>query len=191
MSITITVLDAASLAPTPEIGRFDVISVDYGPEAVATEHPVELGVEVTDHVQKKALRLVTEVFVTASPLGLGVPVPLAIDDAIGFFERALGQICTLVIDGEGTFSPMVLEAAPHTRSAVAGRGFSLRWKQIRIASAISVTIPPRMPAPVAAVGAPTEADLGECSTTEDVPTSKLLGAQLAAGGFVKATLGIP
>lgn len=186
--ITITLLDPASLAPTPDVAFFAFSRVDYGPEATATEHPVEVGVAVTDHVQIRPLRLTVEVYVTASPLGTAVP--FAVEDAIGFLERALGRACTLVIPKEGSFSPFVLEAAPHSRTAVEGRPFSLRFKQIRIAQAISVPIPPRQPAPVAQAGGPSEADLGESAPEEGKPKSNLATASDAGVGFVKSILGI-
>jgi hypothetical protein len=172
MSCTITI------PSTGEIGSFDFLRVDYVLEARATTHPVELGAEVTDHVQVLPLKMVVEVFVTASPLST-IPDPFAIEDAVGFFERAVGQVATIVIDGEGSFSSMVLEGAPHSRTAESGRAFSLSFRNIRIASALSVTIPPRQPAPVAAVGAPTEAPLGQQSTTPGVPSSKLFDLQEA------------
>lgn len=188
MSVTITILESSSLVPTPEIGRFDLIRVDFAPEATVTEHPVELGGEVSDHVQVRPLRFTAEVFVTASPLG--IPSPFAIDDAIGFFERALGKPTTVVIDGEGTFSPMVLEAFPHGRTNVAGRSFALRFKHVRIANSLSVTIPPRMPAPVAAVGAPSEASLGQQAPTPGTPTSVLRQTGDSIVGFARAAAGL-
>lgn len=172
-----------TITETGEIASFDVIRVDNSPEAVATAHPVELGGEVTDHVQTLSLRLGVEVYVTASPLGV-FPSPFAVEDAIGFFERALGKLCLLVIDGEGTFTSMVLEAFPHSRTAVKGRGFALRFKHVRIAASLSVAIPPRLPAPVAAAGAPTEQPLGQQATTPGVPTSKLFQLGSSINGFL-------
>ena len=166
MSCTITIPE------TGDVASFDFLRVDYVLEARATTHPVELGAEVTDHVQVMPLKMVVEVFVTASPLS-STPDPFAVEDAVGFFERAIGKVATVVIDGEGSFTSMVLEGAPHAKTTEGGRGFALTFRNIRIAAALSVTIPPRQPAPVAASGAPTEAPLGQQSTTPGVPSSKL------------------
>jgi Dit-like tail protein len=185
--MTVTLLDPTSLLPTPDFATFDFIHIEYSPEAVATEHPVEQGVAVTDHVQRRAYRFATEIMVTSSPLSV-FPQPFAVEDAVGFVERAVGLPATIVIDGEGTFSPFILEGAPHSRTMSQGRPFVLRWKQLRIASALSVVIPPRMPAPVAQVGAPTEVNLGQQSSTPGVPTSKLLNLQQSAAGLVKSVL---
>jgi hypothetical protein len=164
---------------TSESAAFDLLRVDFSPEAVATEHPVELGVDVTDHVQVRPLRFTAQAFVTSSPLGPN-PAPFAIEEAVGFFERQLGQLLTVVIDGEGTFSSMVLEGFAHGRDNRQGRPFDLRFKYVRVASAVSVAIPPRAPAPVAAAGAPTEQALGQQSTTPGTPTSALYQIRGAA-----------
>lgn len=142
---------------------FKFLRVDYSQEASVTEHPVELGAEPTDHVQVRPLRFTVEVLVTASPVG--IPDPTAIESARTFLELALGQLCTVVIVGEGTFVNCVLEAAPHAKTLVAERQFSLRFRQIRIAAGLSAPIPARTPAPVASAGAPTEAAPGQQATT--------------------------
>lgn len=182
--ITITITEIG------ETARFDLLRVDFSPEATVTEHPVELGAEVSDHAQVRPYRFAAEVIVTASPRS-PVPQPFAIEDAVGFFERAVGKLLTVVIDGEGTFSNMVLEAAGHSRETVGRRIFSCRFKYVRIAAAISVPIPPRLPAPVAAAGAPTEAPLGQQATTPGVPVSGLKAIKDATpnplsviGGFI-------
>lgn len=164
---------------------FPVVRVDFSPEAQVTEHPVEVGAEVADHVQVRPLRFTVETFVTASP---AVPLPGNVELALTFLEQAQGKVLVVVIDGEGTFTNYVLEAWPHSVTVLDGRAFSLRFKQIRLASAISVTIPARMPAPVAAVGAPTEAPLGQQAVAPVPPSSTLfeigsfLGSFLPGGG---------
>lgn len=157
---------------TSDSATFDLVRVDFSPEAIATEHPVEFGVDVSDHVQVRPLRFTAQVFVTASPRS-EIPAPFAIEEAVGFFERSLGQALTVTIPGEGTFTSMVLEGFSHGRTSLQGRPFELRFKYVRIASAVSVAIPPRTPAPVAAAGAPTEQPLGQQATTPGTPTSAL------------------
>jgi hypothetical protein len=179
--ITITILS------TGEIASFDgVISVDQSLEASVTAHPVELGAEVTDHVQKLPLRLGVDLIVTASPLGV-FPQPFAVEDAIGFFERALGQLLLIVILGEGTFSSMVLAGFPHSRGPTQSRVFALRFQHVRVAASLSVAIPPRMPAPPAAAGTSTEQALGQQSTAAGAgATSVLLDIGQSTTGLAKA-----
>lgn len=150
---------------------FPFTRVDFANEASVTEHPVELGGEVTDHVQVRAPRMTVEAFVTSSPLI--IPSPFAIETARTFLEAAIGQLATLTIPGEGVFSSYVLEAFTHSRTMAEGRSFTLRFRHVRIAAALSVTIPARMPAPVAAVGAPTEVARGQQSVAPVPPTSAL------------------
>lgn len=138
----------------------DVLRVDFSPEASITEHPVEIGANVTDHTQVRPYRFTVEAIATASPRGV-VPAPLAIDNAIMFLEGALGKLVTAVIDGVGTFTSYTIEAFPYSVTTRKARVFSIRFKQIRIASSVTVTIPPRTPAPVAATGAPSAQGLGQ------------------------------
>lgn len=139
----------------------DLLRVDFSPEASVTEHPVELGAEVTDHVQTRPLRFTAEVFVSDSPRLASLVTLRNTRAATLFFESLLGQLCNVVIADEGTFTSFVLEGCPHARSAQLGRTYSLRFRQVRIALAVSVLIPARLPAPIAAVGAPTEVDTGQ------------------------------
>lgn len=158
---------------------FEVLRVDHAPTAQATSHPVELGAEVTDHVQVMPYAFVVEAYVTETP-NL-VPIPAAVEQAKLFLEGALGKQLTVVIPGEGTFTSYVLESFRHSKTAVAGRGITMQFKQVRIAAGLSVAIPPRMPAPVAAAGAPSEQALGTQAATAGTPSSLAyngLGAML-------------
>jgi hypothetical protein len=170
MACLITIPELAGLSMS-----FDVVRVDFQNESIVTEHPVEFGAEVTDNVQVRPPRFVVEAIVTDSPLlrPTAVPIPLSVDLAIQFLEQAQGKLLTIKIDGEGTWLNCILERWPHSRTHVKGRRFELGFKQIRIASALSVSIPPRLPAPVAQVGAPDEFNAGEQPTAPGVPTSTL------------------
>lgn len=138
----------------------DVLRVDFSPEALVTEHPIELGANVTDHTQVRPYRFAVEAIVTASPRGV-VPAPTALQVATSYLEGAVGQLLNVVIDGVGTFNNYTLEACPYSVTSRQSRVFSLRFKQIRIAASVSVTIPPRLPAPVASTGAPSAQGLGQ------------------------------
>jgi|SRR5688572_15106431 len=158
------------LLPLPPM-IVNVSRVDFSPEASVTEHPVELGAAVTDHVQVRPTRFTVEVPVTDTPMATSLS-PLGVEPVRAFLEAVIGHPMTVTVDGEGTFPNCVLEAFPHTRTAEGGRVFACRFRQIRIAMAISVPIPARLPAPVAAVGAPTEVPLG-VQPVAPVPPSML------------------
>lgn len=174
MACLVTIPELAGLSHT-----FEVLGVDHQNEALVSSHPVEVGAEVTDHIQPLPIAFTVETFVTDSPLV--VPAAgSAVEQAVLFLEQLQGKLCTVTIDGEGTWQNMALVRWPHRRTAMEGRPFQLAFKQIRIALGVVVTIPPRQPAPVAQVGAPTEAGLGVQSTTAGVPTSTLaVGADIA------------
>ena len=167
---------------------FEVIRVDFAPAALVTEHPVEIGAEVTDHVQIRPQAFAAEVMISASPVGI-VPAVFPVQRALDFLEQAQGKLLTVDIPGEGLFLSMVLEGWPHALSLGADRSFVLRFKQIRVASALSVLIPPRLPSPIAEVGAPDAIDAGQQAATPGVPPSALLsigeGATTAIGGVLE------
>lgn len=158
---------------------FDYTRIEFIDEASVTEHPVETGAVVSDHVQRRPRRFVADLFVTSSPLS-PVEVPFAINRAAIFLAQAIGQRAEVYIEGEETFRDVVLESVSHARTASGGRAFVCRFRQIRIAQAMSVPIPARVPAPVAAVGAPTEAALGQQATTAVPDTSALSAIRGAA-----------
>lgn len=161
---------------------FEVARVSYTPSAVATSHPVELGAEVTDHVQVQGLQFGVDAIVTDSPLSTSLAAP-SVEIARTFLEGALGQALTVTIDGEGVFSSCVLESFPHERTAALGRVFACRFRQIRIASAVSVPIPARVPAPAAAAGAPTEVPLGQQAVSAVPETSALFDLRALLSPF--------
>lgn len=166
---------------TGETHTVDVARVDFGANARVTDHPVELGAEVTDHIQVQPLPFTVEALVSDSPR-LSSPVTLRNTRmATTFFEGAVGKLCTVVLDGEGTFQSYALESCAHTRTSELGRSYTLRFRQIRIASAVSVLLPPRLPAPVANVGQPTEQELGQqAAVPVDVPAESAAYAAAAA-----------
>jgi hypothetical protein len=186
MACILTIPELAGLSMS-----FEFLRVDFTPEAVITEHPVEIGSEVTDHAQVRPERFTVEIYVSDSPIPrpTTVPVPLSVDLARQFLEQCQGKLLTVQIDGEGIWNNCLLERWPHSRTIIAGRPFQLGIKQIRIANALSVLIPPRMPAPVAQVGAPTEQDLGQQATTAGVPTSTLSVGKDVITEFVGTLLG--
>lgn len=175
----------------PELGglsrSFELLGVDYSPQVAVTSHPVEQGAEVVDHAQTLPFAFTAQVYVTESPLG--TPEPAAVEQAVTFLEQAQRRLLNVTVDGDGTWTSCLLTRWPHSKSAIAGRGFALAFQQVRIASALSVPIPPRKPAPVARTGAPTEQDLGTQAPTTGTPTSLLRQGSDAASALLRNFLG--
>jgi hypothetical protein len=96
MACLITIPELAGLSKS-----FDVVRVDFSHESIVTEHPVEFGAEVTDHVQVRPDRFVVEVIVTDSPLlaVTAVPIPFSVDLARQFLEQCQGKLLTVTLDG--------------------------------------------------------------------------------------------
>jgi hypothetical protein len=182
VALIVTIPELAGLSHT-----FEVLRVDHQPEALVTSHPVEVGAEVTDHIQVLPVAFTVEAIVTDSPLVIASP--LAVEQAILFLEQLQGKLCTVTIEGEGTWQSMALTRWPHSRTAMLGRSFSLGFRQIRIALGLSVTIPPRLPAPVARVGGPSEANLSTQAPSPGVPTSTLFQGSEVAGDLATQAAG--
>jgi hypothetical protein len=174
VALLITIPELAGLSH-----RFEVLGVDHNNEALVSTHPVEVGAEVTDHIQVLPIAFSVDVFVTESPT-LIPAVGSAVEAAILFLEQAQGKLLTVTIDGEGTWSSMALVRWPHRRTALLGRLLTLSFREIRIALGVSVVIPPRQPAPVAQVGLPDETSAGQQALTAGAPVSTLaVGADVA------------
>lgn len=174
MALIVSIPELAGLSYT-----FDLLGVDYAPTSVLTRHPVEVGAEVTDHIQRMPISFVARVIVTNSPL-LVPAAGIAVDNAIFFLEKAEGRLLTVTVEGDGVWASMALERWPHSKTAMDGRAFDLTFTQIRIALGASIIIPPRMPAPIAQTGQSTEANLNTQAPVPAAPSSTLfLGADAA------------
>jgi hypothetical protein len=167
VALLITIPELAGLSH-----RFEVLGVDHNNEAIVSAHPVEVGAEVSDHIQVLPVAFTVEVFVTESPT-LIPAVGSAVEAAILFLEQAQGKLLTVALDGEGTWSSMALTRWPHRRTALLGRPLTLSFRQIRIAQGVSVVIPPRQPAPVAKVSLPDETNAGQQALTAGDPVSTM------------------
>jgi hypothetical protein len=170
---------------------WDYLSVEFSPELTVTEHPVEFGGEVSDHVQKRPLRFVVDVIVTSTPRGL--PDPGAIDNAYAFLQQAEGHPLVIVLTGEGagTYTNVFIEAYPSRKDASKGRTFAIRFREVRIAFGLSVAIPVQAPAPVAAVGAPDETKLGQQAPTAAPDQSIMYQGATSLYNIGAAILGAP
>lgn len=136
--------------------------------ADATEHPVERGAEIVDHVQVKAKRLRFRGQVTESPFARvsrsGGQARVA--RAREFLDRCAGTLVTVVTDVLGTFENMTMVRWPVKRGTFRRIDLDLEFRQVRLAEAGLVSIPPEAPSTSsAAAGLPDEQDVGEQPTT--------------------------
>lgn len=150
---------------------FEVIAISYTQSAIVTEHPIELGAEVSDHVQPRSRAFTADLIVPSSPTGV-VPTPFAVQQALSFLDAAIGQRLTVSIPGDRVYSNMVIASSTHRLVGTPDRRFSISFRQVRIALAISVNVPPFVPA-AGSSGVSSLQDHGQQSGVPGVPESAL------------------
>lgn len=165
----------------------------YDPTIEVTNHPVERGVDVSDHAQPQPLRFQIRVVQTESPFLVG-PTTAGIGrvlDALAFLRSLEGELCNVVTSRLGTITDCLLTGYPHEITTRRALPAVLRFQQIRIAAVQAVTIPPLEPVEAAQTGFPDEQDAGQQATqdTADDPakqerdTSTLFDLGEAVGVF--------
>jgi len=109
--------------------------------AVATEFPVERGVNITDHVQQQAEKMTIDLVISENPSRPGnVTGANRVNKWINFVRSlATGQPCTIVDFRTGTHQNMVLESGPVPINNVRKVEGSYSFKQIRFVTATVVS----------------------------------------------------
>jgi hypothetical protein len=109
--------------------------------AVATEFPVERGVNITDHVQQQAEKMAIDLVSSENPSRPGnVTGANRVNKWINFVRSlATGQPCTIVDFRTGTHQNMVLESGPIPIGNVRKVEGSYNFKQIRFVTATVVS----------------------------------------------------
>lgn len=157
-----------------------------------TDHPVESGGNVSDHAQVQPKTLAVRGIVTETPYANVDSTGGAdrVSRALEFLDAAAGELLTVVTERFGTLENMVLTRYPTTADGVRRLLFDVELKQVRIATAGLIDIPPSAPTTAsAAAGLPDEQDVGEQPTTtteeepakEEADTSLLLDLLTAVG----------
>jgi len=158
MSVTLTREDGVVLV-------FDGYrSISYQPSNTVTSHPVEAGGAISDHAQAEPLRFSID-GAFANPVQQFVAKPLAVETAIQFFESSTGKLISVDTVRDGVFLSCLLEGWSHRQTNQRGRRFDLTFRQVRIATPVSVTIPARTPSPRAGSGMADEVDAGQQTPT--------------------------
>lgn len=173
--MSVTLFNQLILADTFTFDNIDSFTVI--PEISITEHPIELGTNVSDHAQSRNQTLNIVGRVTSTPLT--IPNPIAFENAQSFFERNERQLLTVVAP-LGVFTNCMVQSYPRSATNLQELVFNVRLKQLRLASAISVPIPPRTPNPALQAGAPSPQDVGGQATQAVPPPTSAAFALLSA-----------
>ena len=159
MSTAITRPDGQSLT-------FDVAEViTVSPTLTVTEHPVEAGGAVSDHVQRRPTPITVRAKMTESPFG-NEGGQARVDRALAFLRECEGQLLTLESDRVGVVSNLVLLGYPQRFTYVLDVPMDITLREIRIAKTGTVLLPPRVPRPSVQDSAPDEQDVGQQATEE-------------------------
>lgn len=139
----------------------------YDHQLDITSHPVEDGVEITDHIQRRPRSITVTGLVTETPLGGNTGGIGRVLNARAFLEAIEGEIVDLVTDRYGTLTGYALQSWPHQVRDLQDMPITLTFREIRTATIQSVTIPPEVPIDSARTGMESEQDLGP-QATEDM-----------------------
>ena len=139
-----------------DIQNFDnLLSFTQANTTRVSDHAVEAGADVSDNAQKLPVELIFAVQVTGTPT---IPMTLGIELATAWFERNDGKQLTINAPA-GVFAGFIMTRWSYDERP-GQRVFNVSARFVRIAAAISVPIPPRLPAPAAANGLESAANAG-------------------------------
>lgn len=141
-----------------DILTFDNVDfVRVSPRTTVTSHPVEFGVQVSDHAQTEPLTISIRGRITETPLL--IPKPAAVELALAFLARNERQPMTAVTS-RGIFPDMIVTAYDWEINGRKEIVFDLAMRKVRIAFAVSVLIPARLPAPAVEASVASTANAG-------------------------------
>ena len=176
--LTISITDP----PPGESLAMDVLSVEYASQNFVASHPIEQAADVSDHIVRQLDELHVQAIVTDTPfvnsqlqpVGARLPTRIAQD----FLDRAAAGTVALRIGGQPVRTRYALLSWSWRQDQLQRAIWSLRFREIRIARALSVRISVRAAPDTPA--APSEQDLGQ-QATKDGGTS-LIGGLFGVGG---------
>lgn len=168
MSTTLIRPDGQSLTfdATPTIG--------FQKSNTITDHPIEDGSLVSDHVQKQPDQVSLTGIVSDSPLG--ATGEYRVQDALRFLNEAGERGELLELESRfGLTGNWILESWPYDITQLRALAFEVSLRQVRIATTEMIMLPREVPRPVVADGAPPNVDMGAQPTkpVEAAEESKL------------------
>lgn len=110
-----------------------------------SEHPIEQGAAIVDHVQQMPLSYTIKGVLSETPVGVTTSYGAErISKWQAFLQQlSLGYTCTIVSFRHGTLTNMVLENAPIPINSWRDTKVDLPFRQIRVVSATIVNLGPR------------------------------------------------
>lgn len=176
--------------------RFDAVISYTGTRAYrVSQHPVERGVDVSDHVQQLPVILSVQATVTETPWAGSRPDGLAgqalINRTLALLSAMAGKRLQVVTHRLGVFPSMALSRVPLPVDKVRALTINLELQEVRIATATIVEVPVEevvatdpgsatatgdaadfaQDAAAAAAGLPSEVDAGQQPTTDPTATT--------------------
>lgn len=184
MSTTLIRPDGQSLTfdATPVIG--------FQKTNTITDHPIEDGSLVSDHVQKQPDQVSLTGIVSDSPLG--ATGDFRVQDALRFLNEAGLRGELLELESRfGLTGNWILESWPYDITQLQALTFAVTLRQVRIATTELIMLPREVPRPVVADSAPPEADLGAQPTApvEAAEESKLKSVAAKLADWASGAMG--
>lgn len=146
-----------------------------------TAHPVELGVDVTDHIQEQADQyFLTDAIVSGAPFLPQAPMTKGLVLERLRTIRSLGLV-TLVTVELGSIANLAIATLDLDKDVLDRHRYNISLTRVRIANAVAVQIPASAPPADldAASEFPDEVDVGDQPTT--VPTAPVKQSLLSTG----------
>lgn len=149
-------------------------------EATVTDHPVEDGSTISDHVQAQPVQITLEIRQTETPLE-GADGPTGeerVQQALRFLEdaRQAGELLTVDLPRVGVYENMVVASRSMEIDQRKEGRFEVVLRQIEIAEVSIVSVPIEAVEPPSRAGQQDEEDLGRQSTDEQEESS--IGAEI-------------
>lgn len=138
-----------------------------------SEHPVEQGAAIVDHVQQQSQLFSIKGVLSETPtVNVSLYGADRIRKWIEFLQQlSLGYTCTIVSFRHGTLTNMVLESAPVPINSWRDTKVDLQFRQIRVVSASIVNLGPRSTKAITTATCRVEEPVCSCATdTGSQPT---------------------
>jgi hypothetical protein len=147
-----------------------VVAINVGQEWQITDHPVEQGVVVTDHVQVQPTEITITCVVSENPIRAGggtVGGQVRLQERMRWLRETAdeAELVDIVTRRMGVFTGYAIRSVPYVLDRVSRLRFDLQLRQLRVATATTVLITVDQVADDVATGAPDEVDTGEQATT--------------------------
>lgn len=145
-----------------------VVTVQFTFSVEVTDHPIEDGSVVSDHAIKQPVLITVDGVVTETPIDADADTSgiQRVQAALDWLDASVGKLIDVVTDRLGTYTDCLLTGWPTSIDGVRRLRIPIALKQVRIATAGSVTITVEATAGGDAENAADEVDVGEQGTTD-------------------------